>query len=210
MNNVLNQKILTAYRMRENGKVLIALMLIVVSIYIIPSVMDEDVAITISGVTLIVCFLYLLYAAIRLFSLLVFRRKTHKILKGYNELERALADLENAEVIREGGRVFAISKDFLFLPYGAILPMNSVAWIYMQRDTIRMLLIPLMRLHSCSLKLTNGMDVPVFYGKIKNKDAFDELIRRMMEINSSLLVGYSLENKLKYEMITTETHTVNE
>jgi len=62
-------------------------------------------------------------------------------------------------------------------------------------------MIPVMKIRWCKVSLLDGTDVLAFYGKVKDNQAFSNLLVALKARIPHLLLGYSAENQRLYQAL---------
>ena len=126
------------------------------------------------------------------------RRETAAALKEQELLDEAVRQLSGAARAQLDGLTYACSAQFLYLPHGAVYPIQDVLWISAERDSVRFLFIPLVTMHWHTLHLADGSQAIAFYGKVRRQSEYDALIALLKGIKPDLLAGSAAQNEWQY------------
>ena len=183
-------KIVETYQARQKKRLLIALAMVIVGALTAVSV--------VGAVVCIVGVVYLMIEGIRTVGLYSARKKNIAQLKSTGEFDQAMLSLSNGLKQGMDGLTYAWSEDYFLTGYGAIFNMKQIAWVFPFTHTTSYFFIPIVRQHWCKALLLDGTERIVFYGKAKDKAAFETLLRGMLAVNPDLLIGHTPENQKLY------------
>ena len=191
MNTQMYNKIVETYQSRQKKRLLIALVLFVVGIL--------TSATGVGAIVCIVSLVYLMIEGIRTIGTNAARKKCISQMKSSGEFDLAMTSLEGGLKQEMDGLTYAWSTDYFCTGYGLIIDMKQLAWIFPFTHTIRYMLIPVVRQNWCKALMLDGTERIVFYGKAKNKTAFETMLRGMLSMNPNLLIGHTAENQALYQ-----------
>jgi len=191
MNNAKYQEITEGYQSRQKKRLLLSAVLTVAGFAL--------AATGIGGIVGFASVVYLMFEGIRTFSLSSMKKKSLKKMEQSGELSEALAALDHAACVTIDGLTYAVADKYLFLPYGAVLPIADIAWIYQHEQTIRFMMIPVIQSRWCNMMLLDGTNTLAFYGKAKDTQALGQLLTSLQAETPQLLLGYSPENQKRYD-----------
>lgn len=191
------KEIVAPYKKQQVMKVLLPVLVMAAS-FCFAAVVPEDINF-VFGLAGTAAFLYAMMTGFKALTLMFVRRKSHRALKKLNLLERAMADLEHAARFQVDEHCFGLTEKYLCLPHGVILQVEKLAWVYTQATRMRyMYVIPLGTVRTCQVKTVDGKETAMFYGKVKNDQAFKALLVRLLQYNPRLLIGHTAENQQRY------------
>ncbi len=124
-----------------------------------------------------------------------------KALHKAGQYKPALECMEQVTTCQIDDLTYAWNEEYLYLPHGAIYPMQNVAWIYPYCHTVSYLFIIRMQINACKLFLTDGSQTLLFYGKAKDEEAFKRLLAGLKATKPELLLGYSQQNQQLYDQL---------
>ena len=197
MKTVDYKSLATQYRVRQIKKLFTAAVVMIVMFF-------AASVIPVAGLAAMIAFIYLLMESIKAVILSLVRRKGNKVLKNKGLWNDAMTAMENAVHIQVDKQCFAVTDKYLFLPYGMILELNRIAWVYMQIQTTRFFYIPVMKMNICQFKLLDETTALAFYGKVKDMEAFKKLLLVLKLQIPELLIGYTGENQKMYQKMVAE------
>lgn len=151
------------------------------------------------GVAALIC---LMMAAVRVSAASNVRKASIRQLRERGLYDSAMYSLQTADRQVMDGLTYAWSDDFFYTGYGAIFPMKEVAWVYPFTNTVRYMMIPIMKQHCCKIRMLDGTEKLVFHGKAKEQEAFRHILEGMLSVNPGLLIGYTQENAAIYQQRT--------
>ena len=184
------------YKARQKSRMLIAAGIMVVGFLL--------AATGIGAIIGIVAMVYLVILAVRGSVLRSHTKKSLKVLHKTGVVEKAMAAIGEAQTCQLDELTYAWNDDYLYLPYGAIYPMEKVAWIHLFTQNLSYMFIFRFSISACKLFLRDGTQSLLFYGKPKDQEAFKRLLIGLKETKPALLLGYSQENQQQYNQITAE------
>lgn len=159
-------------------------------------------ALSATGVGAVVCvvaMIYLMLELTRTLSLVSVRNKCLKKLSAEGSLNQIMDSLRYAKKMQVDGMTFAWTDEYLCLPHGVLLPLAQIAWLFPFTHTIRYMMIPVIRSHSCKIYLLDGTFALGFYGKVKDTVAFEALLVELKKVVPQLLIGHSEANQQIYQ-----------
>lgn len=195
MNTQIYDALLANYKKRQITKQLITF-----------AVMVLGFLLTFTGVGAIVGLvaLFCLFGMwIRIGTLAHARKASKKELQANGLYDAAMQALQHAERLQMDGFTYAWTNDFFFTGYGAIFPMQKIAWIFPFTHTTRYLMIPIVRQHWCQIMMLDGTKRVAFLGRVKDQAAFKKMLHGMRSVNPELLIGYTPENEEQYNQRVT-------
>lgn len=145
--------------------------------------------------------IYLVIMGVRASALSSHAKKSMKALYKAGKYENAMEGFSQASTCQLNDQTYAWNEAFLYLPYGAIYPLEKVAWIYPYCQNISYLFIFRFSINACKLFLKDGTQSLMYYGKAKDQEAFKKLLIGLKEAQPALLLGYSAENQKLYDQI---------
>ena len=154
----------------------------------------------IGGIAGLAAMLYLMMEGAKTCGMKLMRNKSLKMLKNSGKLKEAMESLANGKTQQLDGLTFAWSHDYFCTGYGAIYETQQIVWMFPFTQTIRYFFIPVVRNHWCKMLMTDGTERIAFYGKAKDKEAFEKLLRGLRMENPQLLIGHTQENMDRYQL----------
>ena len=195
MNTQIYDDLVSDYKKRQKKKLLIAFAVMVLGLLLIVTV--------IGGIAALVAWVYLLCEGIRTISTTKARKRSKKELQSKGLYDAAMQVLQHAERLQLDGLTYAWTKDFFFTGYGAIFPMQKIAWIFPYTYTARKMMISITRQHWCQIMMLDGTRRVAFWGQVKDQAAFKEMLHGMRSVNPELQIGRTPANEELYNQRVT-------
>ena len=192
------------YKIRQIMKLFAALVVNVVMFSIVSVLSAQGVIAFMAGLTAFIAFFYFIIESVKSLGMLYVRAKGNKALKNKGLWDDAVTAMENAMYIQVDKQRFAMTDKYLCLPYGMILELNRIAWVYMQIQRIGYFYIPIMKMSICQFRLLDETSAVGFYGKVRDMEAFKKLLLGLKLHIPELLIGYSGENQKMYQKMVAE------
>ena len=191
MKHLYYEVLIAPYKERQRKRMLIALAVMVAGFLLVATV--------IGGIVGLAAWIYLMLEMVKTFALFSVRKKSLAHLEKQGKKQQVMDSLQFATRMELDGVTYAWTDEYLCLPHGVILPLNAIAWIYLFTQKVSYMMIPIMKMNSCKVRLIDGKESLVFYGKAKNKQAFAELLSALQSKIPHLLIGNTPENQAKYK-----------
>lgn len=187
-------KIIASYKERQKKRLLYSAAAMILGLLLF--------ATGIGFIIFIAAMIYFVVEAIRTSTLSQFRNKSLKKLQQQGVLDHIMDSLQHATTMQVDGVTYAWTDKYLCLPHGVILPLADIAWIFPFVKSLRYMMIPVAKLHWCKIHLLDGSETLAFYGKVKDKQAFNALLVGLKGVIPHLLIGYTPENQKLYHAMT--------
>lgn len=195
MNTQIYDDLVRNYKKRQRKKQLIAFAVMVLGFLLTFT--------GIGGIVGLVALLYLYLMWIDIAVLALARKKSKKELQANGLYDAAMQTLQHAERLQLDGLTYAWTNDFFFTGYGAIFPMQKIAWIFPFTYTARKMMIPIARQHWCQIMMLDGTSRVAFYGRVKDQAAFKKMLHGMHSVNPELQIGHTPANEELYNQRVT-------
>lgn len=183
--------LIAPYKERQKKRILISAAVMVVGFLLAAS--------GIGAVIGIVALVYAMMETGRTASLSYVRKKSLEKLEKQGKRQQVMDSLQFAKKMELDGLTYAWTDEYLCLPHGVLLPLQHIAWVFHFTHRVTYMMIPVMKMNSCKACLLDGTDALVFYGKAKDKQAFDALLSNLKNSIPHLLIGHTPENQEKYK-----------
>ncbi len=152
----------------------------------------------------VVAGLFLFFEGYKVAGLGLARRNNLKKFEKSGLKEAACESFSQAQQGAAGRMYCAWNRDYLFTDSGVIIPMQAVAWIYKEIQSVNFLFIPLIRIHSIEIKTLDGKGVSLYMGKVKDDEALARILFGIQQVNPKLLIGHSEENQQRYSQLVSD------
>lgn len=153
----------------------------------------------VGAVLCIVCLILLFVEVGRRASVTKMRNASLEALRARGEMEQAKAEIASAAQLQLDGLTYACTQSWFCTGYGAIYPVQEIAWVFPFTHTVKYMLIPVLRMHWCKMLTLDGRELVAFYGTTHDKSAFERLLERLRSVNPQLQIGHSPEEAQLYE-----------
>lgn len=191
MKNQSYEEIVSNYKRAHNKKLLIGLAGMLLGLALS--------ATGVGAVLCVVCLILLIVEVGRRASVTKMRNVSLAALHARGEMEQAQADIASAAQLQLDGLTYACTQSWFCTGYGAIYPVQEIAWIFPFTHTVKYMLIPVLKMHRCKMLTLDGRELVAFYGTARDKTAFERLLEMLRSVNPQLQIGHSPEEAQLYE-----------
>lgn len=196
MKNAQYKTIVASYWTRPIAKSLISAGIMILLGYACGQLNHDDALWMMAGLGLFVTGFYLFFAVLKSFFVTIHLMQNRASLRRQGLTHEAMSAMDNAELIQVDKMRFGLTDEYLCLPFGSIVPVRHIDWMYNYCAVSTFMFIPIAKTTSCQIRLIDGTRIMGFYEKVKDHQAFEELLLRLKLRNPELLFGYTADNEM--------------